>query len=114
MKRDFHEIIPGQPLIVADNDEARMMIADLGLLNFLEEAKLRLPSEPLVVITSENHKTHWIAAGFYRGFENPDDNGFYLACYPKTHLTFQQFEAHLQSSIGCSYTEHKRLPNKPS
>jgi hypothetical protein len=112
MRRNEYALPVGEKLVVKDDAAARRIIAEIGLLDAIEKAK-RCLTEPAVFVTSQNHSTHWIVAGFYRGFQKPEDNGFYLACYPKTDFTFEQVQSHIHLHLNNTYIEIETSPQQP-
>ncbi len=97
---DTFSIPMNEPLIIGDDDKAKKAMSILGLLEPIEKALLDLGDKNAITIVSEHHDTHWIAAGFMRGFTNSCDNGYFLVCYPKTAQTLEQFKFLVQSSFS--------------
>jgi len=112
MKREEYVLPVGEVVIITDDAIAKRIITALGLLDKLQSL-LNHVTTTANWITSENHSTHWVLAGHYRGFEKPEDNGFCLKCYPKTDFTFEQVQSQLRSSMGSSCFEFNKHPQQP-
>jgi hypothetical protein len=81
---------------ILDNAEAKIVLMQLGIMEKLLEYATRPVgmslSEPWSArIYSTDHPTHWIVADYFTGFANPADNGFAVACIPKSQVTLEQF-----------------------
>lgn len=87
------------------------MIADYGLIVALEKAKTTL-ADPAVFVTTSNHATHWIVAGFYRGFEKPEDNGYYFASYPKAKYSLEHVQSVIHNHLNNTFIQIEKDPQQ--
>ena len=86
-----------EPLFIKDDDKALKVISILGLSESLEKAKQIQKDKNCIILVSEHHSTHWIAACHAHGFPQAKDNGYFVVCYPKGSMSFKDFKLLVQS-----------------
>ena len=97
---------PDTLLMITDTEKAKHYASAFGLLDPITKAS-QLP-EPAIMITSENHDTHWLVVGLFRGYSKPEDNGMNFMAYPKTMFSLQQVQDWIRSHMGDNRIEFYR------
>jgi len=85
--------------MVTKSDDATIFANTYGLLDQIELASRTL-QQPVVIATSENHPTHWLVAGLYRGFEKLEDNGMNFMAFPKKLFSLEDVQSQLRRYMG--------------
>lgn len=84
---------PNEALATTNDDEARALLQELGLLAKLEAAdKAALPGPSAARLNVYNHPTHWLCIIRYMGHADPQENGYAVQCLPKRQMSRAQFE----------------------
>jgi hypothetical protein len=73
------------PDVIMDDAVAREIIIGLGLFKELDEERLAAKPMFRTVAFREyiRHEALWVLAGCCHGFEKEEDNGFFVATWPK-------------------------------
>jgi hypothetical protein len=109
MNANVHLLPAGQFVIAPNEAEALKLIKVLGLYSSLKRAELRFAPESSVFVIDEKHPTHWILAYLYRGFKEPEDNGYGVMCYPKSKVTLQAVNKCVTSLFPSNHIVMRRM-----
>ena len=101
MKQKLPSLPPDKPIMITDSSEARYYAVCFKMLNqALLESTL-----PATFIINQNHDTHWLVVGLYKGFTKPEDNGMNFFGFPKNQTSLDKVKHLIRSYTGDTYVE---------
>jgi hypothetical protein len=72
-----------QVVIIRDDLDAKVLLVELGIFEKFSK-RGDLAESWAQILTYSDHPTHWIIATWFTGSDDPVEDGFDIACYPKS------------------------------
>lgn len=85
-----------------DDNESRALLQELGLLHRIESApvdKRELIGQSALRMNVTDHISHWIVFIKFFGSRRPEDNGYFVRCFPKNQISKTEFERMMTAEI---------------
>ena len=95
MKHDDIELPRDRLVMITDTVNAERYATAFDLLDPIRRART-LP-DPVWMVISENHDTHWLVVGIFRGFDNPAENGMNFMAFPKSRVSLEQVKERIRA-----------------
>jgi hypothetical protein len=98
---------PNEVVVTRNDDEAKALLFKLGVLEKLVQggAPPGLLSRQEIRLDIWDHRTHWITAIYFIGFEKAEDNGLTVRCLPKSMISLEQFKLQYEAE------KHQEFPD---
>jgi len=87
----------------SDDVNCRLFLSSIGILQDLRKSD----TPNLCVISTGAHKTHWVVAALWSGYDRPEENGYRVFCFPKGLTTPQRLDE-LVEELYRLYRGHSR------